>query len=149
MDDQDSARAAASSSTLDDECLGDFLYATEPPEDEDVLAISINVSPIVSISASRVHTSTSSSQKSTGEIRKLDHQNAVKAWLGDLIMETEGECFTSLQSKALPRRKFREIITEKSQTRDLKIITSSATAAATQLLIRADGFTRNLRQVVK
>lgn len=139
--------------TLEDECLGDFLYASEPPEDEDVNAIS-NVSPIASTSVFAARESSSSRviswERSRVSSDRIDRgRTALRVWLSDLVMETEDECGATLQSKNLPRREYRETMSEQSQTRDLRLLTSSATAAATELLVRADGFTRHLDHIAE
>ncbi|XP_043267700.1 protein inscuteable homolog isoform X2 [Venturia canescens] len=151
-EDQESSQAVGNPTTLEDECLGDFLYASEPPEDEDVNAIA-NVSPIASTSilaregsSSRIISWERSYVLSDGIDRD---RTALRAWLSGLVMETEDECGATLQSKNLPRREYREAMSEQSQTRDLRLLTSSATAAATELLVRADGFTRHLDQIVE
>ncbi|KAG8040136.1 hypothetical protein G9C98_000706 [Cotesia typhae] len=71
---------------------------------------------------------------------------SVQIWLQDLIQDADDECFTTLQSKALPRR---NLYTEDAQTRDLKLLTTSATSAATELLVRAEGFTRHIQEVIR
>lgn len=111
-----------------------------------------NVSPIANSSACDIRQSSQrsrreSSKRFTINPRGIDEQTAVRAWLSDLVMDTESECWTALQSKALPRRTFNKTTTEASQTRDLRDLTTAATAAATELLVRADEFTRHLQKV--
>ncbi|XP_015607662.1 protein inscuteable homolog [Cephus cinctus] len=137
-------------SSLVEECLGEFLYAAEPPEDADVTG---GIARSCDSSAGHSHEEDASTRveslartlEDTGSFRQL---NAVRAWLGDLAMETEGECTATLQSKALPRRQLQEPLSEELQTRDLRLLTSSATAAATRLLVKAEKFDRHYELVV-
>lgn len=62
-------------------------------------------------------------------------------------METESECNNTLQSKALPRRKHRELLSEKDEMNDLRTLSSLATAAANKLLIRAEQFDKHYEYI--
>lgn len=62
-------------------------------------------------------------------------------------METESECTNTLQSKALPRRKAREFLSEKDEMNDLKTLSTLATAAANKLLMRAEQFDRHYQHI--
>ncbi|XP_076249736.1 INSC spindle orientation adaptor protein [Calliopsis andreniformis] len=124
-----------SSVSLEDECLGDFLYAAEPPEDATELR-DTNSSIPTSFSGAEL------SCRSLSHLRTYRQSSSVRAWLGDLEMETENECTNTLQSKALPRRT-RKFISEKEEMNDLKSLSTFATAAANKLLMRADQFDRN------
>ncbi|XP_015181225.1 PREDICTED: uncharacterized protein LOC107068905 [Polistes dominula] len=73
----------------------------------------------------------------------------VKTWLNDLTTETSNECYIALQSKSLPRRKHNELISEEDQMKDLKILSSLATAAASKLLVRAEQFSRHYQHILK
>ncbi|KAI4495547.1 hypothetical protein M0802_008559 [Mischocyttarus mexicanus] len=73
----------------------------------------------------------------------------VKTWLNDLRTETSNECCIALQSKTLPRRKHNDLISEEDQMKDLKILSSLATAAASKLLVRAEQFIRHYQHILK
>ncbi|KAI4476371.1 hypothetical protein M0804_013642 [Polistes exclamans] len=73
----------------------------------------------------------------------------VKTWLNDLTTETSNECYIALQSKSLPRRKHNDLISEEDQMKDLKILSSLATAAASKLLVRAEQFSRHYQHISK
>lgn len=73
----------------------------------------------------------------------------VKTWLNDLTTETANECCITLQSKNLPRRKYNDLISEEDQMKDLKMLSSLATAAASKLLVRADQFERHYRYILE
>ena len=121
---------------MDSSSLGDFLYATEPPEDS---------VPSTSSSCSRILFE-AGKLKST-EASNFNQFAPVRAWLDNLALETDAECGVTLQSKILPRRKLQESKNEESQTRDLKKLTASATTAATKLLMRADRFDQHYKNV--
>lgn len=72
----------------------------------------------------------------------------VKAWLSNLEMETANECSVALQSKSLPRRKHNDLLSEEDQMKDLKMLSSLATASASKLLIRAEQFDRHYQYIV-
>ncbi|KAK2581648.1 hypothetical protein KPH14_002148 [Odynerus spinipes] len=72
----------------------------------------------------------------------------VKAWLNDLEMETANECCVALQSKSLPRRKYNDLLSEEDQMKDLKMLSSLATAAASKLLVRAEQFDRHYQYII-
>ncbi|XP_043681171.1 uncharacterized protein LOC122635249 [Vespula pensylvanica] len=72
----------------------------------------------------------------------------VKTWLNDLTTETANECCIALQSKNLPRRKHNDLISEEDQMKDLKMLSSLATAAASKLLVRADQFERHYQYIL-
>ncbi|XP_035742159.1 uncharacterized protein LOC118450470 isoform X1 [Vespa mandarinia] len=72
----------------------------------------------------------------------------IKTWLNDLTIETANECCIALQSKNLPRRKHNDLISEEDQMKDLKMLSSLATAAANKLLVRADQFERHYQYIL-
>ncbi|XP_076646658.1 INSC spindle orientation adaptor protein [Halictus rubicundus] len=119
--------------SVEDECLGDFLYATEPPEDA--------VVPRTSSIATSCESETSS--KSFLQSRSYKQTSSVRKWLSNLAIETENECTSTLQSKALPRRKAHQFLSEKDEMKDLRTLASLATAAANKLLVRAEHFDRH------
>ncbi|KAK0086586.1 hypothetical protein PV325_002895 [Microctonus aethiopoides] len=146
--------------SADEECLDDFLYTNEPPEDDDVPSTSSSSTSRDSTPSfngpwySRI--STESSSKSTSISIEKNHRmifkeqiySSVKMWLKDLIQDTEYESCVTLQSKALPKRKRLCEMNEEEQSKDLKMMTAKATAAATELLVRADSFTKNIQNVI-
>lgn len=131
-----------SSVSLEDECLGDFLYATEPPED---VATPKNANLSIAINFSE----TEPAYKSVLHSRNYRQSSSIRTWLSDLAMKTDNECNNTLQSKALPRRKYREFLDEKGEIIDLKNLSSLATAAANKLLIRAEQFDQHYQYIFK
>ncbi|XP_034193528.2 INSC spindle orientation adaptor protein [Osmia lignaria lignaria] len=139
-EDQVDASAIPTSISLDDECLGDFLYAAEPPEDA--------AEPRSGNSSITTNSyEAESTSKSLQHCRTYRQSSSVRAWLSNLAMETETECNNTLQSKALPRRKHRELLSEKDEMNDLKTLSSLATAAANKLLIRAEQFDKHYEYI--
>ncbi|XP_060831482.1 protein inscuteable homolog [Bombus pascuorum] len=139
-DDQVDASKIPPPVSLEDECLGDFLYATEPPEDATAprsanSSIATNFSEI------------ESSYKSTLHSRTYRQSSSVRSWLSDLAMEIDNECGNTLQSKALPQRKPREFLDEREEMNDLKNLSTLATAAANKLLVRAEQFDRHYQYI--
>lgn len=121
----------------DGECLGDFLYASEPPEDA-------RQADAVSPFGVPRRTPTNQSLRCHNE---LNGQLApVKFWLNLLAIETETECGATLQSKALPRANEHKRYNNGSENlcyfegQDSTLLTASATAAATKLLARVEKF---------
>ncbi|XP_076665381.1 INSC spindle orientation adaptor protein [Andrena cerasifolii] len=139
-EDEVDASTVPLSVSLDNECLGDFLYAAEPPEDADEPR-SANSSIAANFSVAEP------SYRSLLHSRSYRHSSSVRAWLGGLEMETESECTNTLQSKALPRRKAREFLSEKDEMNDLKTLSTLATAAANKLLMRAEQFDRHYQYI--
>lgn len=139
-DDQVDTSKIPPSVSLEDECLGDFLYAAEPPEDA-VSPRSANSSIATNFSE------TKSSYKSLLHSRTYRQSSSVRAWLSDLPMETDNECGNTLQSKALPRRKHCKILNEKDEMNDLKNLSTLATAAANKLFVRAEQFDRHYQYI--
>ncbi|CAD6208052.1 GSCOCG00010326001-RA-CDS [Cotesia congregata] len=133
-----------------EECLGDFLYEVEPPEDEGSSASRDSTPSFNGPWYTRMSNESSKSEtentKNPWKFIAKSSSASVQVWLQDLVQDPDDECFTTLQSKALPRR---NIYTEDAQTRDLKLLTTSATSAATELLIRAEGFTRHIQEVTR
>ncbi|XP_076767006.1 INSC spindle orientation adaptor protein [Xylocopa sonorina] len=126
--------------SLEGECLGDFLYASEPPEDATVSrnansSIAANFSETEPLYRSALHS------------RTYRQSSSVRAWLGDLATETDNECGNTLQSKALPRQKQREFLSEKDEMNDLRTLSTLATAAANKLLLRAEQFDRHYKYI--
>lgn len=127
----------------DGECLGDFLYASEPPEDVFEAEDGVNFSQ----SVQRLQRS----RRSTTE--NINGQLApVKYWLGIIALETEAECGSTLQSKALPRNRnygVNNASKNVQDTTDSTLLTASATAAATKLLTRVDQFHKNYQSAIE
>ncbi|XP_012279787.1 protein inscuteable homolog [Orussus abietinus] len=123
-----------SPSTFPEECLGDFLYANEPPEDAPSAPRGSS-----SFGGTGNVARKDCSSRAGEETRDYRSLSAVRAWLNDLAVDAEEECGTTLQSKALPRRKLQE-----SRT-----LTSLATSAATKLLDRADRFNSHYKYVIE
>ncbi|XP_053995195.1 protein inscuteable homolog [Hylaeus anthracinus] len=139
-DDQVDATVISPPVSIEDECLGDFLYAAEPPEDE-AEPRTANSSITTNVSETELFS------KSLQHSRTYRQSSSVRAWLGDLAIDAENECTNTLQSKPLPRRKIRDFFSEKDEMKDLKTLSSLATAAANKLLIRADQFDRNYQYI--
>ncbi|XP_017763987.1 PREDICTED: protein inscuteable homolog [Eufriesea mexicana] len=139
-DDQVDASKIPPSVSLEDECLGDFLYATEPPEDA-AAPRSANSSITGNFSE------TEPTYKSVLHSRTYRQSSSVRAWLSNLAMETDNECGNTLQSKTLPRRKPCEFLNEKDEIKDLKNLSSLATAAANKLLVRTEQFDRHYQYI--
>ncbi|XP_057326976.1 protein inscuteable homolog [Microplitis mediator] len=141
------------------ECLGDFLYEVEPPEDE---ASSASRDSTPSFNGPWYTRMSNESSKSSGsqetkskftsgtktpwQFIAQSSSSSVQVWLQDLVQDVDNECYITLQSKALPRR---NLHTEDAQTRDLKLLTTAATSAATELLVRAEGFNRHVQEVIR
>lgn len=138
--DQADGSAIPAAVSLDDECLGDFLYASEPPEDA-VAARSANSSTATSVSE------TEPKYKSRLHVRVYRQSSSVRVWLSELAMETDNECGNTLQSKSLPRRKRRELFNDGNEMTDLKTLSSLAAAAANKLLIKADRFDQYFKYI--
>ncbi|XP_076626659.1 INSC spindle orientation adaptor protein [Colletes latitarsis] len=139
-DDQVDASAIPPSISIEDECLGDFLYAAEPPEDA--------AKPrITNISITTNCSETEPACRSLQHSRIYRQSSSVREWLGNLALDTENECTNTLQSKALPRRKVHEFFSEKDDMKDLKTLSSLATAAANKLLVRAEQFDRHYQYI--
>ncbi|XP_015119704.1 protein inscuteable homolog [Diachasma alloeum] len=136
----------------EEECLGDFLYAQEPPEDDIPTSSSTSRGSTPSFAGpwySRLSNERSGSSGSSPRISSEARcQESVKVWLRDLAEDYEPECCVALQSKALPKRREQKETSEESQSRDLRLMTATATAAATELIIRADGFSKHIRDVI-
>nr|XP_003705880.1 PREDICTED: protein inscuteable homolog [Megachile rotundata]XP_012146666.1 PREDICTED: protein inscuteable homolog [Megachile rotundata]XP_012146668.1 PREDICTED: protein inscuteable homolog [Megachile rotundata]XP_012146669.1 PREDICTED: protein inscuteable homolog [Megachile rotundata]XP_012146670.1 PREDICTED: protein inscuteable homolog [Megachile rotundata] len=137
-EDQVDAPKIPASISFEEESLGDFLYAAEPPEDA--------IEPRSTNSSTNSY-ETESSCKSLLHSRTYRQSSSVRAWLSNLAMETESECNNTLQSKALPRRKRREFLSERDEMNDLKTLSSLATAAANKLLIRVEQFDKHYEYI--
>ncbi|GAB1867441.1 Protein inscuteable homologue C-terminal domain-containing protein [Camponotus japonicus] len=140
---EEQSDASKVSVSLEDECLGDFLYASEPPED------SIQLS---SVARSRtIGTDTAADVIAAGRevlnSRNYRQSSSLRVWLTDLAMETENECGSTLQSKNLPRS--RMAFSGGIHARDLKMLSSAATAAASKLLVTAERFEQHYRSIVE
>ncbi|XP_072762315.1 protein inscuteable homolog [Anoplolepis gracilipes] len=135
--------ASKVSGSLEDECLGDFLYASEPPED------SVQLSSTAS--SRTLSTDTTADAIAAGRevlnSRNYRQSSSMRAWLTDLAMETENECCNTLQSKSLPRS--RMAFSGGIHARDLKMLSSAATAAASKLLVSAERFEQHYRNIVE
>ena len=123
---------------MDSSTLGDFLFVTEPPEDS---------VPSTSSSCSKSLSYVDSSKSI--EALNFNQFAPVKAWLNNLALETAAECGVTLQSKALPRKRLQDSDSEEAQSRDLRMLTASATTAATKLLMRADRFDQHYQNVLE
>ncbi|XP_034944621.1 uncharacterized protein insc [Chelonus insularis] len=145
---------------IEEDKLESYLYTTEPPEDE------IPTTPFQSTSEgstpsvaghwytrmsneSSLETNSKLNEKNYRANLEKSYQASVKAWLADIEKDVDYECVITLQSKTLPRRSRMINQSEEAQNRDLRMLTASATAAATQLIIRAEGFNRHLQEVVE
>ncbi|XP_046747854.1 protein inscuteable homolog [Diprion similis] len=134
-------------SMADGECLGDFLYASEPPED----VFQASESATTSSGAVRRSSTHRTGENSNGQFAP------VKSWLNLLAVETEGECGATLQSKALPRIRTpcssyggsTTSLQHCIQGRDSTLLTASATAAATKLLAKVEQFHQRYQSALK
>lgn len=72
----------------------------------------------------------------------------MRAWLTDLTTMTENECGSTLQSKNLPRREV-QMMSGEVHARDLKMLSSAATAAASKLLVNAEQFEQHYQSIVE
>ncbi|XP_071638342.1 protein inscuteable homolog [Temnothorax longispinosus] len=138
---RDDASKVPSSVSLEKESLCDFLYASEPPED--------SVQP--SITKSRASTDAADAIAAGRDVlnsRNYRQSSSMRAWLTDLATVTENECGNTLQSKNLPRRGIR-MISGEVHARDLKMLSSAATAAASKLLVSAEHFEQHYRSIVE
>lgn len=139
---RDNSSKAPSSVSLGEESLCDFLYASEPPED--------SVQP--SITKSRASTDATDAAIAAGRevlnSRNYRQSSSMRAWLTDLATTTENECGSTLQSKNLPRGGAR-VASGEVHARDLKMLSSAATAAASKLLVSAEHFEQHYRSIVE
>ncbi|EFN85505.1 protein inscuteable homolog [Harpegnathos saltator] len=128
--------------SLEGECLGDFLYASEPPED--------SVQPATAKSPISIDSADDaiSAGRDVLKSRNYRQSSSMRAWLTDLAMETENECIHALQSKNLPRRRAL-VVSGEAHARDLKMMSSAATAAASKLLANAEQFEQHYRNIVE
>lgn len=126
-----------SSVSFEEESLGDYLYAAEPPED-----------PIKPKSVSSLVNQTQADVTLVSTASGIPSRNScpVRSWLNYLAVDIENECTSTLQSKNLPRRKH-GILSEKDEMKDLKTLSSLATAAANKLLVTAEHFDRHYRNI--
>ncbi|XP_029178325.1 protein inscuteable homolog [Nylanderia fulva] len=145
INEERSDESKVSVSLENSECLGDFLYASEPPEDS------------VQLSSSSARSRTLSTDPTTDAITAgrevLNSSNyrqssSLRAWLTDLRIETVDECSSTLQSKTLPRIRMAGF-SGGVHARDLKMMSSAATAAASKLLVSADRFEQHYRSIVE
>ncbi|KAG7187973.1 hypothetical protein KM043_013929 [Ampulex compressa] len=113
-----------------EEIFSDFLYATEPPEDE---------------------TQVEKGRYSVGfeclDFKRDVFYASVKTWLKNLALETENECCTTLQSKSLPCQRYPKSPLQDYKGEDLRSLSSLATSAANKLLQRVEKFYQNYRFV--
>ncbi|XP_063979773.1 protein inscuteable homolog [Diachasmimorpha longicaudata] len=138
--------------TPQEECLGDFLYTHEPPEDDIATSTSTSRGSTPSFAGpwySRLSNEYSGSSGASPRIStEARCQESVRVWLRDLAEAGEAECCIALQSKALPKRRQERESREESQSRDLRLMTATATAAATELIIRAEAFTKHIKDII-
>jgi hypothetical protein len=78
-------------------------------------------------------------------VLKLDSCAPVNAWLEDMRSDIEEECTSTLQSKRLPRRRRRD---DEPESRDLRLLTATATTAAKKMIDVADRFDKLHRQAL-
>lgn len=139
-EERDDASKAPSTVSLE-ESLCDFLYASEPPED--------GVQP--STTKSRASSDAAGAIAAGRDVlssRNYRQSSSMRAWLTDLATVTENECSSALQSKNLPRGGYR-VISGEVHARDLKMLSSAATAAASKLLVSAEHFGQHYRSIVE
>ncbi|XP_011164300.1 protein inscuteable homolog [Solenopsis invicta] len=137
---RDDASKVPSSVSLAEESLCDFLYASEPPED--------SVQP--SITKSRTSTDSADAIAAGRDVlnsRNYRQSSSMRAWLTDLATVTENECGSTLQSKNLPRGA--RAMSGEVHARDLKKLSSAATAAASKLLVSAEHFEQHYQSIVE
>ncbi|XP_011063410.1 PREDICTED: protein inscuteable homolog [Acromyrmex echinatior] len=139
-EDQDNA-SKVPSSVLEEESLCDFLYASEPPEDS--IQSSITKSWASTNAAEAI-----AAGRDVLESRNYRQSSSMRAWLTDLTTMTENECGNTLQSKNLPRREVR-MMSGEVHARDLKMLSSAATAAASKLLVNAEQFEQHYQSIVE
>ncbi|XP_032671397.1 protein inscuteable homolog isoform X2 [Odontomachus brunneus] len=137
---QSNAPKTFSVGSLEGECLGDFLYTSEPPED----SVQPAKSPVSTDSTDDAITAGRDVLKS----RNYRQSSSMRAWLTDLATETENECSNALQSKNLPRRRAL-VVSGEAHARDLKMMSSAATAAASKLLANAEQFEQHYRNIIE
>ncbi|XP_011871349.1 PREDICTED: protein inscuteable homolog [Vollenhovia emeryi] len=138
---RDDASKVPSTVSLGEESLCDFLYASEPPED--------SVQP--SVTKSRASTAAADAIAAGRDVlnsRNYRQSSSMRAWLTDLATVTENECGSTLQSKNLPRGGVR-VVSGEVHARDLKMLSSAATAAASKLLVSAEHFEQHYRNIVE
>ncbi|XP_014488593.1 PREDICTED: protein inscuteable homolog [Dinoponera quadriceps] len=139
----DETRANAPLSSVGSlEGLGDFLYASEPPEDSVQRPASAK-SPVSTVDSAAI-----SAGRDVLKSRNYRQSSSMRAWLTDLAIETENECGNALQSKNLPRRRAL-VVSGEAHVRDLKMMSSAATAAASKLLADAEQFEQHYRNIVE
>lgn len=105
------------------ECLNDFLF--EPAADE------LDHSSIYPVSPPD---------------GGLESRAPVRMWLEELRGDVEDECMATLQSKSLPRRRVKD---DEPESRDLRLLTASATTAAKKVVDAADRFDKRYQRAVK
>lgn len=140
-EERDDASKVPSSVSLVGESLCDFLYASEPPED--------SIQP--SITKSRASTESANAIAVGRDVlnsRNYRQSSSMRAWLTDLATVTENECGSTLQSKNLSRGGVR-VMSGEVHARDLKKLSSAATAAASKLLVNAEHFEQHYRSIVE
>ncbi|XP_014211118.1 uncharacterized protein LOC106641268 [Copidosoma floridanum] len=103
------------------ESLGDFLYSSDPPNYEPCQP----GPPESSRACTNAHA-------------------PVKDWLCELRLDVEEECVATLQSKSLPRRR----LPDDPRSRDLRLLTASATTAAKKAIDTAGRFDRTYRRLI-
>lgn len=135
-------KTLSSVGSLEGEYLGDFLYAAEPPED--------NVQSVTAKSPASTDSADDaiSAGRDVLKSRNYRQSSSMRAWLTDLATETENECNNALQSKNLPRRRAL-IVSGEAHARDLKMMSSAATAAASKLLANAEQFEQHYRNIIE
>lgn len=145
INEQRSDESKVSGSLEDSECLGDFLYASEPPEDSVQLSSSSARSRTLSTDPAEEAIAVGRDVLNSSNYRQ---SSSLRAWLTDLVMETANECSSTLQSKTLPRSRMAEF-SGGIYARDLKMMSSAATAAASKLLVSAERFEQHYRSIVE
>lgn len=145
INEERSDESKVSGSLEDSECLGDFLYAAEPPEDSVQLSSSSAKSRTLSTDPAEEAIAVGREVLNSSNYRQ---SSSLRAWLTDLVMETANECGSTLQSKTLPRSRMAGI-SSGIHARDLKMMSSAATAAASKLLVSAERFEQHYRCIVE
>ncbi|XP_011501982.1 PREDICTED: uncharacterized protein LOC105365498 isoform X2 [Ceratosolen solmsi marchali] len=112
---------------LEEEAIEDFLYTQEEPPGEER-------EPSPELGLGRF-------------VPELDPCAPVNAWLVDIRLDIDEECTSTLQSKRLPRRRRRD--DDEPESRDLRLLTASATTAAKKIIDVADRFDKRHQQALR
>ncbi|KAL0109917.1 hypothetical protein PUN28_013513 [Cardiocondyla obscurior] len=138
-DDASKVPSSVTSVLLKEESLCDFLHVSEPPEDSVQLSksrTSIDAADAIAVGRDVLNS------------RNYRQSSSMRAWLTDLATMTETECSNTLQSKNLPHFSAR-VLSGQVHARDLKMLSSAATAAASKLLVSAQHFEEHYQNIVQ